>query len=119
MIARGAAAFDLRDQPGSGAAGGLGFALATFAGAALRPGFPLRERITRDRVRAGEHFYPSIASRLSYDQWIAEGKMEPDAARERIEQILTAHDAEADAAATSQLSHDQLAALGEICGVDG
>ncbi len=29
---------DLRDVPGSGAAGGLGFALIAFAGAALRPG---------------------------------------------------------------------------------
>jgi len=32
---------DLRDRPGSGAAGGLGFGLATFAGAELAPGFPL------------------------------------------------------------------------------
>jgi glycerate kinase len=32
---------DLRDLPGSGAAGGLGYALATFAGAQLAPGFPL------------------------------------------------------------------------------
>jgi glycerate kinase len=32
---------DLRELPGSGAAGGLGYALATFAGARLRPGFPL------------------------------------------------------------------------------
>ena len=79
----------------------------------------LKERITRDRVRAGEHFYPSIGSRLSYDQWIAEGQTEPGAARERIEEILAAHAACPDTAATSKLSHDQLAALGEICGVDG
>ncbi len=32
---------DLRTLPGSGAAGGLGYALATFAGARLQPGFPL------------------------------------------------------------------------------
>ncbi len=32
---------DLRELPGSGAAGGLGFGLATFAGARLGPGFPL------------------------------------------------------------------------------
>jgi glycerate kinase len=36
-----ATAHDRRDRPGSGAAGGLGFGLAAFAGAALRPGFPL------------------------------------------------------------------------------
>ena len=78
----------------------------------------LKERITRDRVRAGEHFYPSIGSRLSYDQWIAAGQTEPGAARDRIEQILAAHEEEADAADTSQLSEDQLAALAEICGTD-
>jgi glycerate kinase len=39
--ATAATALDLRDRPGSGAAGGLGYGLATFAGAALRPGFPL------------------------------------------------------------------------------
>jgi glycerate kinase len=35
---------DLRDLPGSGAAGGLGYGLATFAGARLGPGFPLIAR---------------------------------------------------------------------------
>jgi glycerate kinase len=35
---------DLRDLPGSGAAGGLGYGLATFAGAHLGPGFPLIAR---------------------------------------------------------------------------
>jgi len=78
----------------------------------------LKERITRDRVRAGEHFYPSIASRLSYDQWIAEGRLEPDAARGKVEEILASHEARADAAAVSRLSDDQLAALAEVCGID-
>ncbi len=40
-IAVAAGGRDLRDLPGSGAAGGLGYGLATFAGARLRPGFPL------------------------------------------------------------------------------
>jgi len=31
--------FDYRDQPGAGAAGGLGFGLLSFCGAAIRPGF--------------------------------------------------------------------------------
>lgn len=39
--AAGTTGHDLRDVPGSGAAGGLGYALATFAGARLAPGFPL------------------------------------------------------------------------------
>jgi glycerate kinase len=31
--------FDFRDQPGAGAAGGLGFGLMSFCGAKMRPGF--------------------------------------------------------------------------------
>jgi len=78
----------------------------------------LKERITRDRVRAGEHYYPSIGSRLSYDQWIAEGRTEPDVARERVEEVLAAREAQPDPTAVSGLSQDQLAALAEACGVD-
>jgi trimethylamine--corrinoid protein Co-methyltransferase len=77
----------------------------------------LKERITRDRVRAGEHFYPSIGSRLSYDQWIAEGRMEPDVARDKVEEILAAHDAQPDPTAVSRLSDAQLTALADICDV--
>jgi glycerate kinase len=40
-VAAAATGRDLRERPGSGAAGGLGFGLATFAGAELAPGFPL------------------------------------------------------------------------------
>ena len=31
--------FDYRDEPGTGAAGGLGFGLMSFCGAKIRPGF--------------------------------------------------------------------------------
>ena len=78
----------------------------------------LKERITRDRIRAGEHFYPSIGSRLSYDQWTSEGRTEPDVARDRVEHILATHEAQADPTAVSRLSEDQLAALVEACGID-
>jgi glycerate kinase len=40
-VASAASGHDLRGLPGSGAAGGLGFGLATFAGARLAPGFDL------------------------------------------------------------------------------
>ena len=78
----------------------------------------LKERITRDRIRAGEHFYPLIGSRLSYDQWASAGRTEPDVARDRVEQILATHEAQADPTAVSRLSEDQLAALAEACDID-
>ena len=40
----------------------------------------LREKDTRTRVRAGEHFVPRIGSRLPFEQWLAEGRTEADAA---------------------------------------
>ena len=39
--------FDFRDQPGAGAAGGLGFGLMSFCGAAIRPGFELVADLTK------------------------------------------------------------------------
>ena len=36
----------------------------------------LREKDTRTRVRAGEHFVPKIGSRLPFEQWLAEGRTE-------------------------------------------
>jgi hypothetical protein len=58
-------------------------------------------------VRAGEHFSPSIGSRLSYDQWIADGRTEPDVAREKVEEILATREAGPDPTAVSRLSDDQ------------
>ena len=50
----------------------------------------LKEKVTRDRVRAGEHFYPVIGSRLPFEQWIAEGRQELDEARAIVEEMLAA-----------------------------
>jgi trimethylamine--corrinoid protein Co-methyltransferase len=75
----------------------------------------LRERVTRDRIRAGEHFVPAIGSRLPFEQWLAEGRQETDVAREAVEQTLARMEARGPAAA-SLLSDDQLRALAEICG---
>ena len=77
----------------------------------------LKERITRDRIRAGEHFYPTIGSRLPYEQWVAEGKREEDVARERVEQILAESVSQGREGAASLLSDEQLEALAEACGV--
>ena len=77
----------------------------------------LKERVTRERIRAGEHYYPSIASRLPYDQWVSEGRTEVDAAAERVEAILTRRQAEATEGGACRLPEAQRAALAEICGV--
>ena len=45
----------------------------------------LKERLTRERVRAGEHFAPTIGSRLPYEEWLAGGRQETDLAREIVE----------------------------------
>ncbi|HSL96701.1 MAG TPA: trimethylamine methyltransferase family protein [Thermoleophilia bacterium] len=76
----------------------------------------LKERVTRERVRAGEHFAPTIGSRLPFEQWVAEGREETDVAREMIEQTLVATVGRRDA---SRLADEQLEALDEVCGVAG
>jgi trimethylamine:corrinoid methyltransferase-like protein len=74
----------------------------------------LGEMETRRRIRAGEHFMPTIGSRLSYDAWKAEGRTEMDVAREQAEAALARH-----VAREPYLSDDQLSALRLICGIDG
>ena len=37
----------------------------------------LKERVTRERVRALEHFTPTIGSRLPFEQWAAGGSRRP------------------------------------------
>lgn len=72
----------------------------------------LGEKETRRRIRAGEHFMPRIASRLPYEQWVAEGRTELDVAIERVESILAARSQR-----ESYLSDDQQEELASICGV--
>jgi len=88
---------------------------ATLAGdaiAAVGPGgdfLSLRE--TRTRIRAGEHFMPTIATRLPYEAWEATGLKEVDVARARVDEILRARFGR-----EPDLSEDQLAELASICG---
>ena len=48
----------------------------------------LREKDTRTRVRAGEHFVPRIGSRLPFEQWLSEGRTEADAAADAVRAAL-------------------------------
>ena len=79
----------------------------------------LKERTTRERIRAGEHFVPTIGSRLPLGRWLAEGRLETDVAREKVENILAAKGEQAREGGASTLSDDQRAGLAEICGVAG
>jgi trimethylamine--corrinoid protein Co-methyltransferase len=74
----------------------------------------LKEKVTRERVRAGEHLMPAIASRLAYDQWSAAGRLELDAARETVETALAAR-----AGRGPYLTDDQRSELAAICGCEG
>lgn len=73
----------------------------------------LKEKETRQRIRAGEHFVPRIASRLPYDAWQVQGTTELDVAVERVEEILAAR-----AERGPHLTCDQLSALRKICDVE-
>jgi trimethylamine--corrinoid protein Co-methyltransferase len=72
----------------------------------------LKEKETRERIRAGEHFVPRVAARLSYDGWLAEGRTEVDVAIERVEAILAARSERA-----PYLDGGRLEALRDVCGV--
>jgi len=73
----------------------------------------LREKETARRARAGEHFLPQIANRLSYEKWQETGETEDDAARAVIDRVMAAR-----ADRRPSLSDDQLAELAAICGVE-
>lgn len=73
----------------------------------------LGQKDTARRIRAGEHFMPTISTRLSYDKWIEEQRTEFDTAREQVEAMLAAH-----AARQPCLSDAQIDELTALCGVD-
>ena len=72
----------------------------------------LKEKATRTRIRAGEHFVPRIASRLPFAQWVAEGRTEIDAAAGEVRAALGAREARG-----PYLADDQRAALAALCGI--
>lgn len=50
----------------------------------------LKEKETRTRLRAGEHFLPVISTRQSYDAWRVDGRREVARAAERMDALLAA-----------------------------
>ena len=72
----------------------------------------LREKETRRRVRAGEHFVPRVGSRLPFEQWLAEGRTEMDAAADVVRAALAAR-----AERGPRLTGEQRRELAEVCGI--
>ena len=88
--------------------------LAADSVAAVGPGGSfLGQKDTARRIRAGEHFMPTVSNRLSYEKWVEEGTTTNDVACEQVETLLAAHAAKAPYIDGAQL--DELAA---ICRVD-
>ena len=70
------------------------------------------ERETAKRIRAGEHFLPTVSNRHSYEKWVEEGVTENDVAEAEVERLLAKH------AERSCLEADKIDELAAICGVD-
>ena len=68
---------------------------------------------TARRIRAGEHYLPTVSNRLSYEKWADEGSTEYDAACERVEQLLAVH-----ATRAPYIDGPQLDEIAAICRVD-
>jgi trimethylamine--corrinoid protein Co-methyltransferase len=90
---------------------------ATLAGDSIATAGPggsfLGQKDTARRIRAGEHYLPTLSNRLSYEKWVDEGTTTNDVACEQVEALLGAHAAKAPYIDAAQL--DELAA---ICHVD-
>jgi len=68
---------------------------------------------TARRIRAGEHYQPTVSNRLSYDKWIEEGVTESDVANATVERILAGR-----AAGEPCLTPAQIDDLAQICRVE-
>jgi trimethylamine--corrinoid protein Co-methyltransferase len=86
-------------------------AAGSIAGVGPGGGF-LGERETARRIRAGEHFLPSISDRLSFEKWAEEGATELDTARAEVERLLATH------LQQPCLERDAIEELAAVCGVD-
>jgi len=87
---------------------------ATLGGAAIATAGPgggfLGQKDTARRIRAGEHFIPTVSDRLSYEKWAEQGGDEYATACELVETHLSAHAAE-----PPYLGEDRLEELAAIC----
>ena len=86
---------------------------ATLAGdavAAVGPGGSfLGVKDTAKRIRAGEHYMPTLSNRLSYEKWAEDGVTELDDACAQVELRLAAHATKAPYVDDAQL--DEIAAI--------
>jgi trimethylamine--corrinoid protein Co-methyltransferase len=89
---------------------------ATLAGASISRGGPgggfLGERETAKRIRAGEHYHPTVSDRLSYEEWAEGGLTENDTAAAEVERLLAVH------VQQPCLAAETIDALAAVCGVD-
>jgi trimethylamine:corrinoid methyltransferase-like protein len=73
----------------------------------------LSQKDTAKRVRAGEHYLPTLSTRLSYDKWVEQGTTEYDDACARVEALLAAH-----ALKEPYIDGSRLEELAAVCRVD-
>jgi trimethylamine--corrinoid protein Co-methyltransferase len=89
---------------------------ATLAGESIARVGPgggfLGERETAKRIRAGEHYLPTVSDRLSWEKWAETGTTENDVAAAKVEDLLARH------AERPCLELDQIDELAAVCGVD-
>jgi trimethylamine--corrinoid protein Co-methyltransferase len=89
---------------------------ATLAGESISRVGPgggfLGERETAKRIRAGEHYRPSVSDRLSYEKWLEAGVTENDVASAEVERLLARHHEQ------PCLDPDRIDELAAVCAVD-
>jgi trimethylamine--corrinoid protein Co-methyltransferase len=73
----------------------------------------LGEKETARRIRAGEHFMPTVSNRVSYEKWVDGAETEHDVACAEVGRLLAAH-----ADKPPYLDDGQLDELAAICRVD-
>jgi trimethylamine--corrinoid protein Co-methyltransferase len=89
---------------------------ATMAGESIARVGPgggfLAERETAKRIRAGEHYLPTVSNRSSYEKWAEAGTTENDTAAADVERLLGQH------LERRCLDTDIIDELAAVCGVD-
>ncbi|MBE0527911.1 MAG: trimethylamine methyltransferase family protein [Thermoleophilia bacterium] len=72
----------------------------------------LGQKDTARRIRAGEHYMPTVSNRLSYEKWAGAAVTETDFANAEVDRLLAKH------AERQCLPADQIDELAAICGAD-
>jgi trimethylamine---corrinoid protein Co-methyltransferase len=89
---------------------------ATLAGDAIAAAGPggsfLGHKDTARRIRGGEHFFPTVSDRFSFEKWAEQGTTAGDVARAEVDRLLAEH-----AARAPYIDGAQLEELAAICDV--